>query len=282
MGPGGEPDLLGWTFPCAAVGPWPVGPPGRGPSGPAGGPEGSRGHAPTIDPVEAAPLTPLVERLVAAHAERSPLVVGLGGSVAVGKSTFADMLARALAPRRVEVVSTDGFLLPNAVLIERDLFARKGFPESYDEAAIVEFLGRVRTGDPDVTAPVYSHDVYDVVADRRSVGTPDVCIVEGVNVLRFTDELDVALYLHADEEHLIAWYSERFVRECRTAREDETSFYRGWAGLPEAEQRALSVEFWAAINHPNLVDHIAPTAADADAVVVKGRDHAVIRIEWRA
>ena len=246
------------------------------------GPEGSRGHAPTIDPVEAAPLTPLVERLVAAHAERSPLVVGLGGSVAVGKSTFADMLARALAPRRVEVVSTDGFLLPNAVLIERDLFARKGFPESYDEAAIVEFLGRVRTGDPDVTAPVYSHDVYDVVADRRSVGTPDVCIVEGVNVLRFTDELDVALYLHADEEHLIAWYSERFVRECRTAREDETSFYRGWAGLPEAEQRALSVEFWAAINHPNLVDHIAPTAADADAVVVKGRDHAVIRIEWRA
>ena len=216
-----------------------------------------------------------------AHARRAPVVVGLGGSVASGKSTFAAALAGDLAPHRVEVVSTDGFLFPNAVLAERDLTLRKGFPESYDEAAITEFLGRVRAGDPEVSAPVYSHEVYDVVAERHAIGTPDVCIVEGVNVLRFAEILDVSVYLHADEEHLIAWYSERFVRECALARTDETSFYRGWSGLPEAEQRELARQFWYAINHPNLVDHIEPTAARADVVVVKAPDHTVSRIEWR-
>ena len=235
--------------------------------------------------MDAGPLTSLVEHVVAAHATRVPLVVGLGGSVAVGKSTFAAALAAALAdalgPRRVEVVSTDGFLFPNAVLIERDLFARKGFPESYDEAGIIAFLGLVRAADPDATAPIYSHDVYDVIDERRAVGTPDICIVEGVNVLRFTEHLDVSVYLHAEEEHLIAWYSDRFVRECVAAGDDESSFYRSWADLAESEQRALAVQFWAAINHPNLVEHIAPTASRADAVVVKGPDHAIDRIEWR-
>lgn len=231
--------------------------------------------------MDAGPLTSLVEHVVAAHATRGPLVVGLGGSVAVGKSTFAAALADALGPRRVEVVSTDGFLFPNAVLIERDLFARKGFPESYDEAGIIAFLGLVRAADPDATAPIYSHDVYDVIDERRAVGTPDICIVEGVNVLRFTEHLDVSVYLHAAEEHLIAWYADRFVRECVAARDDESSFYRSWADLAEDEQRALAVQFWAAINHPNLVEHIAPTASRADAVVVKGPDHAIDRIEWR-
>ena len=182
---------------------------------------------------------------------------------------------------RVEVVSTDGFLFTNAVLAERELLTRKGFPESYDEAAIVAFLGLVRSGAPDLSAPMYSHEAYDVVGERRSLGTPDVCIVEGVNVLRFAEHLDLALYLHADEEHLIAWYSERFVHECTLARDDVTSFYRGWADLSEPDQRALAAQFWAVINHPNLVEHIEPTSARADAIVVKRSDHSVERIEWR-
>ena len=228
-----------------------------------------------------AALGPLIDRIGQVHERRAPAVVGLGGSVASGKSTFAEALAALLAPRRVEVVSTDGFLFTNAVLAERDLLARKGFPESYDEASIVAFLGLVRSGAPDLSAPMYSHEAYDVVGERRSLGTPDVCIVEGVNVLRFAEHLDLALYLHADEEHLIAWYSERFVHECTLARDDVTSFYRGWADLSEADQRALAVQFWAAINHPNLVEHIEPTSARADAVVVKRSDHSVERIEWR-
>lgn len=231
--------------------------------------------------MEAGPLNALVEHVAAAHATRAPLVVGLGGSVAVGKSTLARTLADALAPRVVEVVGTDGFLFPNAVLLERDLFLRKGFPESYDETALGAFLGAVRAGDPTASVPVYSHAVYDVIAERRVVGAPDVCIVEGVNALRFTDDLDVAVYLQAEEQHILGWYADRFVRECAAARDDETSFYRAWADLPEAEQRGLAEQFWYGINHPNLVDHIAPTAARADAVVVKGPDHTISRIEWR-
>ena len=231
--------------------------------------------------MEAGPLTPLVERVLAAHASGGTVVVGLAGSVAVGKSTLARALADALAPCEVAVVGTDGFLYPNAVLIERDLFLRKGFPESYDEAAVVEFLATVRAGDPTTAVPVYSHTVYDVVAERRVVGAPDVCILEGVNALRFSASLDLAVYVHAEEEHVIGWYADRFVRECEAARDDETSFYRSWAALGEGEQRALAEQFWFGINHPNLVEHIAPTLAHADAVVVKGPDHAIVRIEWR-
>ena len=227
------------------------------------------------------PLTALVERIASVQSEHSPVVVGLGGSVASGKSTFAEELASALLPRAVEVVSTDGFLLPNAVLLERDLVLRKGFPETYDEAAILAFLARVRAGDARLSVPVYSHEAYDVLGVPREFSRPDVCIVEGVNALRFADALDVALYLHADEEFLIAWYSERFVRECALAREEAGSFYRGWSHLSEPEQRALAVQFWSEINHPNLVDHIEPTAARADAVVVKRADHTLDRVEWR-
>jgi type I pantothenate kinase len=230
--------------------------------------------------VETGPLTPLVDHLRAAHAERAPLVVGLGGPVAVGKSTLAAALADALAPRAVAVVGTDGFLLPNAVLIERGLFLRKGFPESYDAAALSAFIARVRSGAP-VEVPVYSHTEYDVVDAPRPIGTPEVCIVEGVNALRFAADLDVALYLHAEEEHIVGWYADRFVAQCAAARDDETSFYRGWAELPEAEQRVLAAQFWDSINHPNLVDHIAPTAEAAHAVVVKGADHGIVRLEWR-
>ena len=227
------------------------------------------------------PLTSLVERIDSVQVGRNPVVVGLGGSVASGKSTFAEELAAALLPRAVEVVSTDGFLFPNAVLLARDLVLRKGFPETYDEAAILAFLARVRAGDAHLSVPVYSHEAYDVLAAPREFSRPDVCILEGVNALRFVEVLDLAVYLHADEEFLIAWYSERFVRECALARDDAGSFYRGWSHLPEPEQRALAVQFWSEINHPNLVDHIEPTAARADAVVVKRADHTLDRVEWR-
>jgi type I pantothenate kinase len=211
-------------------------------------------------------------------AGRAPFVVGVGGSVCVGKSTTCERLAGLLAPAVVEVVSTDGFLFPNAELNARGITAEKGFPHSYDTAAITEFLTALRGGSAGVRVPIYSHEIYDVVPDeRRVLGPADVVVVEGVNALRFRDHVDLGIYLHAEEEHIRAWYSDRLVGMFAVA--PPGSFYAS-LGYDEPQQREFATQMWGLVNHRNLVEHIEPTRAYADIVVEKGPDHSVTRVDF--
>lgn len=224
----------------------------------------------------------LSERVASLYANSVPVVIGIAGSVAVGKSTFAAALVDGLGDYCVEVVGTDGFLLPNAVLAERQLEARKGFPESYDAAGVISFIEALRRGDKSASVPVYSHTAYDVlVGERRLIGCPDICIIEGVNALQFFKHLDLAIYLEADEADLINWYSTRFSETCDAAIDDPTSFYRDWSLLPENERREMAESFWYGINHPNLVECITPSSAYADLVIHKSHDHGIASLEWR-
>lgn len=225
---------------------------------------------------EYAPLADAV-RARAEAAGRAPFVVGVGGSVCVGKSTTCGRLADLLVPATVEVVSTDGFLFPNAELATRGIVAEKGFPHSYDTDAITAFLSELRGGSAGVRVPIYSHERYDVLADEhRVLGPADIVVVEGVNALRFRDHVDLGIYLHADEPVIQAWYSDRLVAMFAAAPPD--SFYAS-LGYDEQQQREFATQMWGLVNHRNLVDHIEPTRAYADIVVEKGPDHAVTAIE---
>lgn len=197
--------------------------------------------------------------------------------MAVGKSTLAAALAEALSPLRVEVVATDGFLLPNAELSARGLLAQKGFPASYDLAAIGAFVADLRAGRP-ASVPVYSHATYDRVAGESTViaaADADVVIVEGVNALQpgLAPALDLAIYLDADEALVRSWYVARFLEQITHAETDQTSFYRGFVALDEHGRRELAEQVWEGVNLVNLVEHIAATKANADLVVVKGEGH---------
>ena len=210
------------------------------------------------------------------RATRSPTLVGIAGAVAAGKSTLAEALRDALAPLTVEVVTTDGFLLPNTVLESRGLLAHKGFPETYDVEHLATFLTAVRERMP-VAAPVYSHEVYDVLAGASQVvDRPDVLIVEGVNVLSAVAELvDFRVYVDADEQDLETWYVGRFLALTDEARDDPTSFYAGFAGMSVDQVTAVAHQVWCNINLVNLREHIAPSRAVADCVVSLGADHSV-------
>jgi type I pantothenate kinase len=224
-----------------------------------------------------ADLTPVVDLIVARLPPARPAVVGLAGGVAVGKTTAAEALRAGLAPMEVAIVATDGFLLPNAELERRDLVARKGFPESYDQPAIREFLAAVRRGDAGVGAPLYSHETYDVVPDRRqSVDGSAVVVFEGVNALRYADLLDLAVYLDAAEADMEDWYARRFRDLCRDP--PTGTFYAGFAGLGPDEVDVVARQVWRAVNLPNLREHIAPARAVADVVVEKRADHSVASI----
>ena len=206
---------------------------------------------------------------------RRPALVGIAGPVAVGKSTLAAALAEALAPARVEVVATDGFLLPNADLAARGLLAQKGFPASYDVEALGRFVDDLRSGRP-ASVPVYSHATYDrVPGEVTVVEDVDVVIIEGVNALQpeLAAALDVAIYLDADERLVRSWYVARFLEQIVLAETDESSFYRGFTGLDEAGRRSLAEQVWEGVNLMNLVEHIEPTRANAHVVAVKGEGH---------
>lgn len=186
-------------------------------------------------------------------------------------------MAAALAPASVDVVATDGFLLPNAVLTERGILAQKGFPASYDHDAIAAFVADLRARRP-ASVPVYSHAVYDRVPGAvRTVdgASVDVVIVEGVNALQpvLAEALDLAVYLDADEPLVRSWYVERFLEQIVLAEADETSFYRGFTALDEDGRRSLASQVWEGVNLVNLVEHIAPTRGNADLVLVKGEGH---------
>ena len=224
-------------------------------------------------------LGPLTRRLP--DDDGPTLVITVAGPVAVGKSTLADRIARELRSEAasVAVVATDGFLWPNAVLEEKGLVARKGFPETFDLDRLDEVLAAARRGEDHLAVPVYSHERYDVEREPRRLARPDVLVVEGVIALqrRFGD---VGIYLHADAEHVEAWYVQRFQELVAAAAEDPDSFYRAWVDLGPDEVADLARAVWTGVNLPNLVGHIAPSRSRADVVVTKGPDHAIREVTW--
>jgi type I pantothenate kinase len=227
-----------------------------------------------------------------------PFVIAIAGSVAVGKSTTARVL-QALLTRwpnhpRVDLVTTDGFLYPNATLDARGLLRRKGFPESYDVRRLVRFMADVKSGAEQVNAPTYSHLLYDVVPDAvQVIRRPDILIVEGLTMLQRNDEpgaparvfvsdfFDFSIYVHADEAHLETWYIERFLRLRETAFRDPTSYFRRYAVLSDEEARTVARTLWAEINAVNLRENIAPTRERARLVLEKGADHTVESVRLR-
>jgi type I pantothenate kinase len=224
------------------------------------------------------PLADAVRELVRAAAGHV-VVVGVAGAVCVGKTTTSEGLARMLDPISTEIVTTDGFLLPGAELERRGLIMRKGFPESYDEPAIRSFLTAVRRGTEGVVVPVYSHEIYDVVpGDVHGLRDAAVVIVEGVNALRFVDQLDLAVYIDAPEPVVEAWYVERFLHLCAVAA--PATFYANFAGLDDAGRRVMAHQVWGAVNRQNLADFIQPTRDVATVVVEKQSDHTVQRIRF--
>lgn len=230
---------------------------------------------------------------------RTPLIVGVAGSVAVGKSTTARLLRELLArgenhPHSV-LVTTDGFLLPNAELEARGLLDRKGFPESYDLRALLKFVMDVKSGRPEVSAPVYSHTLYDVVPDERErIHRPDILILEGLNVLQpagtgrserssvaVSDFIDFSVYVDAEESDIERWYTERQLVYLREAAADGSSFFRDYAGTSDEDFRALAHQVWARTNGPNLRSNIAPTRPRATVILRKGPDHRISTVRIR-
>jgi type I pantothenate kinase len=222
-----------------------------------------------------------------------PYVIGIAGSVSSGKSTTARILRRLLSRwpshPKVDLVTTDGFLLPNSVLEREGLMQRKGFPESYDLQRILRFMSDIKSGERDVEAPVYSHLTYDVLPNQTQVvDQPDILIVEGINVLQTgrpprdgrgipntSDFFDFSIFIDADENDLKAWYIERFFSLRSGAFQNPKSYFHRYASLSDAEARNTATRIWNTINLVNLKENILPTRPRADLVLRKGTDHKV-------
>lgn len=226
-------------------------------------------------------------------AAKVPYIIGVAGSVAVGKSTTSRVLQALLsrwpAHPQVDIVTTDGFLYPNSVLEERGILDRKGFPESYDQRALLDFVAAVKSGNPEVEAPVYSHDAYDIIPGATTlVAQPDIVIVEGLNVLQtgegrvvVSDFFDFSVYVDAEESSIRRWYVDRFMTLRETLFRDPDSYFHRYSDLSDSAAYEVATTIWDTINGLNLKENILPTRERAHLIVAKDADHSVRQVRLR-
>ncbi|MCC5896187.1 MAG: type I pantothenate kinase [Alkalibacterium sp.] len=227
-----------------------------------------------------------IKRILNRPDSKEPYIIGIAGSVAVGKSTLArflqTMMARAYPEKKVNLITTDGFLYPNEVLEERHMLNRKGFPESYDMHRLISFMGDVKSGRRDIKVPLYSHRLYNIVPDEyESIDQPDILIVEGINVLQLpanekifvSDFFDFSFYVDAEPDRIEKWYLERFGLLLQTAFKDPTNYYYPYAVGDRKEAFKMAKNVWRTVNLKNLQEYILPTRFRADMIIHKTTDH---------